>query len=73
MMIGHMMSERIRLAMLCARDGEDAAKKWARATIQLYRRSLANPTHFASQSDWKLRFERSVQELETFAGERSIE
>lgn len=61
------MSERIRLAMLCARNGEDTAKEWARSTVQLYRRSIRNPAHFASQSDWKPRFERSMRELATFA------
>lgn len=67
------MSERMRLAMLCDRDGEEAAKEWARSTVQLYRQSLDNPAHFASQSDWKLRFERSMRELATFAEQGSIE
>ncbi|MBX3300606.1 MAG: hypothetical protein KF693_00165 [Nitrospira sp.] len=62
----------MRLTMLCARDGEDAAKEWARAAVQLYRQSLANPGHFASQSDWKPRFELSVRELATFAEQGTI-
>ena len=73
MIVVHTMSERIRLAMLCARDGEEAAKEWARSTVQLYRQSLADPTHFASQSDWKLRFEDSMRELATFAEGGSIQ
>jgi hypothetical protein len=60
------MSERMRLAMLCTRDGDDAAKGWARSALQVYRQSLYNPTHFASQADWKARFERSMRELATF-------
>lgn len=60
------MSERKRLAMLCARDGEDAAKAWVRSTVELYRRSMENPAHFASQADWKSRFEGSVRELTAF-------
>ncbi len=61
------MSEQMRLAMLCARDGEEAAKKWARSTVQLYRQSMENPAHFASQLDWKARFEGSMRELALFA------
>lgn len=57
----------MRLAMLCARDGEVAAKEWARSTVRLYRQSMENPAHFASQLDWKARFEQSVRELATFA------
>lgn len=52
--------------MLCARDGEDAAKAWLRSTVELYRRSMENPAYFASQADWKARFEGSVQELTAF-------
>jgi hypothetical protein len=60
------MSERMRLAMLCTRDGHDAAKGWARSALQVYRQSLDNPTHFAAHADWKARFERSMRELATF-------
>ena len=56
----------MRLAMLRARDGEEVAKEWARSIVRLYRRSVENPAHFASQLDWKARFERSMQELATF-------
>ena len=52
--------------MLCTRDGTDAANKWARSTLQLYRQSVVNPAHFASQADWKSRFEQSMRELATF-------
>ncbi len=61
------MSEHMRFAMLRARDGEAAAKDWAWSTVQLYRQSMENPAHFASQLDWKARFEQSMQELATFA------
>lgn len=56
----------MRLTMLCVRDGVDAAGEWAQSTLQLYRQSVGNPTHFASQSDWKARFEQSMQELAAF-------
>ena len=61
------MSERIRLNLLCDRDGVPAARDWARQTAELYRRSVENPLHFASQADWKPRFERSMHELAMFA------
>ncbi len=56
----------MRLAMLCDRDGEDAAKEWAQSVLQLYRQSMENPAHFASQADWKPRFEDSMRELAMF-------
>jgi len=60
------MSERMRLAMLYARDCEEVAKEWACSALQLYRHCERNPAHFASQADWKVRFERSMRELATF-------
>lgn len=59
--------------MLCARDGEDAAKEWALSTLQLYRQSVENPAHFASQSEWKSRFDLSKRELETFIERGTID
>ena len=52
--------------MLCARDGKHAAKEWAQSALQLYHRSIENRVHFASQADWKVRFEQSIRELATF-------
>jgi len=60
------MSEQMRLTMLCDRDGVDVAKEWVRSTLQLYRQSVENPKHFASQADWTLRFEDSMRELAAF-------
>jgi hypothetical protein len=60
------MSERMRLETLCVQDGTDIAKQWARRAMQLYRQSIDDPTHFASQSDWKPRFEQSIWELAMF-------
>ena len=57
--------------MLCARDGADAANEWAQSTLQLYRASVVNPAHFASQADWKARFDQSMRELAAFI-ERGI-
>ena len=61
------MSERKRLELLCARDGPDAARQWAQWAAGLYRQSLGNPSHYASQPDWKPLFERSIRELTEFA------
>jgi hypothetical protein len=61
------MTERLRLETLVARDGPDAAREWARRTAALYRQSISDPVHFASQPDWKPRFEQIIRELETFA------
>ncbi|HWG95620.1 MAG TPA: hypothetical protein VN647_00950 [Nitrospira sp.] len=65
------MSEQMRLTMLCVRDGVDAAGEWAQSTLKLYRQSVENPAHFASQSDWKARFDQSMRELAAFI-ERGI-
>jgi hypothetical protein len=61
------MNERIRLETLSARDGVEAAKHWADWATTLYRRSICDPTHFASQPEWKPLFEQSIRELATFA------
>lgn len=61
------MSERLRLETLSARDGPDAAKQWARWAATLYRLSISEPSHYASQPDWKPLFEASISELQSFA------
>ena len=61
------MSERLRLKTLIMRDGMEASRQWARWAAMLYRRSLGNPAHYASQADKKRLFEESIFELETFA------
>lgn len=66
------MAERLRLETLVARDGLEEAKQWADKTVGLYRSSFCTPTHYASQFDWKLRFEESVQELTYFAATGEI-
>lgn len=61
------MSESIRLETLCARDGPDAAKRWAQCAANLYRLSIGEPTHYASQPDWKPLFEQSIRDLEVIS------
>ncbi len=61
------MSERVRLETLCVRDGQAAAKQWASWTADLYRRSMSDQTHYASQPDWTPLFEQCVRELVRFA------
>jgi hypothetical protein len=61
------MSERVRLETLSVRDGVEAAKQWADWAATLYRRSISDPTHYASQPDMKPLFEQSIRELQIFA------
>jgi hypothetical protein len=61
------MSERLRLETLCTREGVEGAKQWARDTAELYRRSINDPSHYASQADTKPRFQESLAELKRFA------
>lgn len=61
------MSERLRLETLIARDGLEQARQWANKTADLYLSSFYEPSHYASQPDWKPLFEESIQELKYFA------
>lgn len=61
------MSERTRLETLSARDGLDVAKRWASRCADLYSQSITDPTHYASQPDWKPLFGQSIRELVAFA------
>lgn len=44
-------------------------KAWAVRTMETYRAAMTNPAHFASQPDWKPRFEQSIRELDDFVGD----
>ena len=68
----HSMSERVRLEMLCMRDGRDAAARWASWAADLYRRWMSVPTHYASQPDVTPLFEQSLCELQMFAERGAI-
>ena len=61
------MSERLRLENLIARDGLEQSKQWAKKTTVVYVSSISEPSHYASQSDWRPLFKKSVKELENFA------
>lgn len=61
------MNEQVRLKHLSARDGQDVARQWAQWAAGLYRQSINDPKHYASQPDWKPLFERSILELAMFA------
>lgn len=61
------MGERLRLETLLARDGPDEAKRWASWAATLYRSSILDSNHYASQPDFRLLFEQSSRELESFA------
>jgi hypothetical protein len=57
----------MRLETLCARDGVDAAREWASWAAGLYRRSILDSTHYASQPDFRDLFAQSIHEFESFA------
>jgi hypothetical protein len=61
------MSEHIRIDTLIARNGLQPTQEWARQTAALYRQSISDPLHFASQPDWKPQFERIIRVLEHLA------
>ena len=66
------LSERVRLETLVARDGMEAAQQWARSAATLYRGSVTDRAHYASQADRKPLFEKSIVRLETFADQGVI-
>jgi hypothetical protein len=49
-------SEEDRLAFLVRRDGAEAAARWARRTMQIYRRALLSPGHFAREAAYRRRY-----------------
>jgi hypothetical protein len=61
------MSERLRLETLISTDGLEHARQWARKTAVVYGDSLNEPSHYASQPDWRSLFRKSMQELTHFA------
>ena len=60
------MRERLRLESLIARDGVEQAKRWAARTAVIYRFSISDPNHYASQPEWKPLFEARIEELNHF-------
>jgi hypothetical protein len=66
------MSERLRLETLIARDGLEHAKQWAEKTAAVYVSTLSDPSHYASQPDWRALFKNSMQELTHFAETEEI-
>lgn len=61
------MDERVHLETLVARDGIEAARQWARWAATLYRGSVTDRAHYASQADRKPLFETTIIHLEAFA------
>lgn len=61
------MNERLRLKTLCSRDGITAAREWANKTALVYRLSISDSNHYASQPDWRPLFDKSIRELMMFA------
>jgi hypothetical protein len=61
------MSERLRLETLIARDGLERSQQWAKKTAVVYVFSLSDPSHYASQADWRHLFQKTIEELKHFA------
>ena len=61
------MTERLRLETLCSRAGITATREWAKPTPVAYRLSISDSNHYASQTDWRRLFEKSIRELKMFA------
>ena len=61
------MSEHLRLETLIARDGLEHSKQWAKKTAVVYVFSLSDPSHYASQGDWRPLFQKTIEELKHFA------
>ena len=61
------MNERLRLETLCSRDGIKTTRAWAKATVVAHRLYISDSNHYASQSDWRPLFEKSLRELTMFA------
>lgn len=64
---GRYPTEGDRIARLVKRDGDDAARQWARRTAAIYRQSVLNRQHFAHLADHRRRFVRAYLEFKDFA------
>lgn len=63
-------SESSRIAFLQARDGDAAALAWVKQTLAIYRRSVLNPSHFASSAGYRRLFLESCAEFRCWLGNR---
>lgn len=45
-----------RIALLLARDGEEATHEWVKRTYAIYRSAVLDPRHFASTGDYRRGF-----------------
>ncbi len=55
-----------RIEFLLKRDGLEATRAWVERTVAIYRRALADPRNYASDSSYKPHFERAVREFEAW-------
>ena len=61
---GNADSETGRINLLLERDGMEATRLWVERTLAIYRQALASPHSHASKKDYRLLFERSVEDFE---------
>ena len=64
-----MRRERERFELVQGRDGEEAARDWARKVVGAYRSAIEDPDHFASLPERRPQFEASIEALETLASD----
>lgn len=61
-----------RIEFLLRRDGFATTREWVAQTLAIYRKAMADPTHYASIPFYRPRFERAVREFEEWlAGQNS--
>lgn len=58
--------ERERLSLVEARDGQEAATRYARQTMRAYRRAVLNPRHYASTVGFRRTFITSYLECKQY-------
>lgn len=66
-----MTSEQERLKLIESRDGPEAARRWARETLDSYREAVDDPGSHASHAPYRARFREAIAELENWLRERA--
>ena len=61
---GNADSETGRINLLLERDGMEATRLWVERTLAIYRQALTSPHSHASKKEYRLLFERSVEDFE---------
>jgi len=59
-----------RIALLVARDGEEATIAWVKRTLAIYRRAVLDPAHFASLPEYRREFLASCADFRRWLAAR---